>query len=94
MKTETSSTAFYNDWKIMLLAALTIGLAPFVPEPHIIGKLKWIAGGGIGMKTMDYLDTAMHGIPWLLLFRIILLNGLEKWRSSKTKTITNQNKIN
>ncbi len=60
-----------NDIKFVLIVCLTLGLAPFVPEPHIWGKLKWITGGGIGMNLMDYFDLFYHGFPWLLLFRII-----------------------
>ena len=59
-----------NDWKFIVFACLTIGLAPFFPEPHIWGKLRWIWGGAVGMGTMDWLDVAMHGLPWLLLLRL------------------------
>ena len=38
--------------QLFLIASLLLGLAPFSPEPHILGKLKWIAGGGEGMKMM------------------------------------------
>lgn len=57
----------FSDWKLITLACLTLGLAPFVPEPHIWGKLKWLAGGAVGMKPMDWFDTLLHGLPWLLL---------------------------
>lgn len=50
-----------------LLASLTLGLAPFLPEPHLIGKLRWLAGGGVGMGPMDVFDLLMHGAPWLWL---------------------------
>lgn len=60
-----------NSWSIVLIACLTIGLAPFTPEPHIWGKLRWIAGGGSGMTVMDWLDLLFHGLPWLLLLRLI-----------------------
>ncbi len=51
-----------------LVAALTLGLAPFLPEPHLLGKLRWVAGGAVGMQPMDWLDLVMHGAPvvWLL----------------------------
>ena len=52
---------------IAILLSLTLGLAPFIPEPHIWGKLKWLWGGGIGMQTVDYLDLVLHGSPWLFL---------------------------
>lgn len=48
-----------------LLLSLTLGLAPFFPEPHLWGKLRWVFGGGEGMAMMDYLDLLMHGAPWL-----------------------------
>jgi len=67
-----------NDIKLILLACATLGLAPFFPEPHIWGKLKWILGGAHGMQLMDWLDTLMHGIPWVLLIRWVLLKTVLK----------------
>ncbi|MDA7428610.1 RND transporter [Primorskyibacter aestuariivivens] len=53
-------------WTIALLLALTLGLAPFVPEPHIWEKLSMLAAGKL-RAPIDMLDLAMHGAPWLLL---------------------------
>jgi hypothetical protein len=64
----------WNDWKLVLMACLLLGLAPFVPEPHILGKLRWVAGGAVGMKPLDWLDLAWHGLPWVLLLRLVLIN--------------------
>lgn len=50
-----------------LIASLTLGLAPFVPEPHIVGKIRWVAGGAIGMTGMDWFDLFFHGFPWVFL---------------------------
>lgn len=58
------------DWSSLalpLLASLTLGLAPFLPEPHIVGKLRWVAGGAVGMAPKDWFDLAMHGAPWVWL---------------------------
>ena len=63
-----------NKWTLLIGASLTLGLAPFVPEPHILGKLRWVAGGGNGMQMMDYFDLLLHGTPWILLLYNI---GLE-----------------
>lgn len=52
---------------------LTLGLAPFYPEPHLWGKIRWIAGGAIGMRFIDWFDVVLHGFPYLLLFRKIVL---------------------
>jgi hypothetical protein len=57
----------FSDWRLVLLACGTLGLAPFFPEPHILGKIKWIAGGAVGMQPMDWFDTLLHGVPWLAL---------------------------
>lgn len=65
----------WDDWKFILLACLSLGLAPFYPEPHILGKLRWVAGGAVGMQAMDWFDLIWHGLPWLLLLRWVLL----KW---------------
>jgi len=62
-----------NDWKIIILFCLTLGLAPFFPEPHFWGKLKWIAGGANGMQLMDWFDTLMHGFPFVLLLRLVII---------------------
>lgn len=53
--------------QLALLISLTLGLAPFLPEPHIWGKLKWLFGGGAGMQMIDYFDLLLHGSPWLFL---------------------------
>jgi len=68
----------WNDWKLVLVACLTLGLAPFMPEPHLWGKLRWVAGGAVGMKAMDWFDLAMHGLPWVLLLRIFVLKIFAK----------------
>ena len=56
-----------NNWKIWLVLSLTLGLAPFSPEPHLFGKIKWIAGGAKGMNFLDWWDVFLHGSPWILL---------------------------
>ena len=63
---------------IPLIASLGLGLAPFVPEPHLVGKIRWIAGGGVGMKGADYFDTLMHGAPWIWLIVTFVLVMKEK----------------
>ncbi|MEM6633297.1 MAG: hypothetical protein AAF694_26735 [Bacteroidota bacterium] len=58
-----------NDGKLILLLVLTLGLAPYTPEPHIWGKLRWVAGGAEGMQGMDWFDLFIHALPWVLLLR-------------------------
>jgi hypothetical protein len=51
---------------LALLGALTLGLAPFLPEPHIWEKLKMLAAGTL-TRPLDMFDLAFHALPWLLL---------------------------
>lgn len=57
---------------IITISALTLGLAPFSPEPHVWEKLKWIWRGTEGMVWYDWFDLLLHGTPWiLLLFAVV-----------------------
>lgn len=60
------------------MLCLALGLAPFFPEPHIWGKLKWIAGGAKGMQIIDWFDVLMHGFPFVLLISALVLKLLKK----------------
>jgi hypothetical protein len=71
-------TDIFNNWKIIILLCLTLGLAPFFPEPHLWGKLKWVAGGAVGMGPMDWFDLFFHGFPFLLLVRKAILSLIKK----------------
>ena len=64
--------------KNAIILCATLGLAPFSPEPHILGKTKWIIGGGTGMQMIDWLDTLMHGTPWVILIVMLSLKLKEK----------------
>jgi hypothetical protein len=67
-----------KNWKLFLIASLTLGLAPFNP-PHIWGKTQWILGGNAfsgknAMQSQDYFDVLLHGLPWVLLLISIAIN--------------------
>lgn len=51
---------------LAIIGCLTLGLAPFLPEPHIWEKLKMLAGGTL-QKPIDIFDLCLHALPWLLL---------------------------
>ena len=51
---------------ILIFACLTLGLAPFTPEPHIWEKLKMLFAGEL-VRPLDIVDLLMHASPWLLL---------------------------
>ena len=67
-----------SNWKLFLIASLTLGLAPFNP-PHILGKIQWVLGVNVfsaenGMQGENWFDVLLHGLPWVLLLTAILLN--------------------
>ena len=65
---------------LALFACLTLGLAPFVPEPHIVGKLRWIAGGARGMAPIDWFDAVLHGAPWVILIGLAAAFAVQRLR--------------
>lgn len=73
-----------NNPKLLLLLSLTLGLAPFTPEPHIWGKIKWIAGGAVGMQPIDWFDTVLHGVPWVLLMIALISKVFTKKEGHQT----------
>ena len=61
-----------NDIRFVGMMCLTLGLAPFFP-PHIIGKVQWLMGGAVGMGAIDWFDLILHGTPWILLIRLLVI---------------------
>jgi hypothetical protein len=49
-----------------VVAALTLGLAPFFPKPHVLEKLQMLFSGNL-RRPIDWFDLFLHGLPWLLL---------------------------
>lgn len=56
---------------LIIFGCLTLGLAPFVPEPHIWEKLKMLSAGTL-RKPIDIFDFLLHAIPFVLLFAKLL----------------------
>ena len=53
-------------WPLVIVLCLTLGLAPFVPEPHVWQKLQMLLSGTL-TAPVDIFDFVFHGAPWLLL---------------------------
>lgn len=64
-----------TDLRFFIMASLLLGLAPFVPEPHVWEKLKMLADGSLS-RPIDIFDLLMHGAPWVLL--VIKLTRLNR----------------
>jgi len=56
----------------LVIAALLLGLAPFVPEPHLVEKLRLLLHGRL-QRPLDVFDLLLHGTPpALLLIKLVL----------------------
>lgn len=62
---------------VIIFGCLTLGLAPFMPEPHIWAKLKMLANGAL-QKPVDIFDLCFHGLPWAVLLAKLARMALVK----------------
>ncbi len=85
-----------NNWPFVILLCLGLGLAPWWinGEPHIIGKVKWVLGGAVGMGPMDWFDFVLHGAPWVFLCWKLVQEFLLKKKEGSTPSEKRQNKTN
>lgn len=60
-------------WLIAL--AIWLAVAPIVPEPHLIEKLRMLSQGTL-TKPLDIFDLFLHSAPLVLL-------GVRLWRMSR-----------
>jgi hypothetical protein len=52
-------------WSLLIIACLTLGLAPFRP-PHLWEKLVMLSRGDL-VRPLDWFDLLLHATPWVLL---------------------------
>lgn len=63
--------------KHLVLASLMLGLAPFVPEPHLVEKVGMLFTGSLS-KPIDIFDLFLHGTPSIILFLKIFRESNKK----------------
>lgn len=53
---------------MLVFAALLLGLAPFVPEPHLVEKIRLLLAGNL-VRPVDIFDIFWHSWPllWIML---------------------------
>ena len=59
-------------WVLVILVCLTLGLAPFLPEPHIVEKLRMLVKGTLS-RPLDIFDLLLHAAPFLVLLAKLAL---------------------
>lgn len=57
---------------LLIAIALWLAVAPVVPEPHLIEKLRMLSQGTL-TKPLDIFDLVLHSVPLVLL-------GIRLWR--------------
>ena len=53
-------------FQTLIIMSIFLGLAPFVPEPHLWEKLKMLVAGQL-VKPLDIFDVLFHLAPAILL---------------------------
>ncbi len=59
-------------WMIVVFLCLSLGLAPYSPEPHVVEKLRFLINGDLS-RPIDMFDLVLHGAPWVVLLGKIIL---------------------
>ncbi|MAW85758.1 MAG: RND transporter [Phyllobacteriaceae bacterium] len=53
-------------WPTLVIIAVLIGGAPFVPEPHLVEKARWLIEGH-PFRPIDWFDILWHAWPLALI---------------------------
>lgn len=61
----------------LIVVALWLAVAPIVPEPHLVEKLRML-GEGVLSRPLDVFDLALHTVPLMLL-------AIRLWRLKRSK---------
>jgi hypothetical protein len=65
-------------YSILVPVAVLLALAPFVPEPHLVEKLRMLSRGQLS-RPLDIFDLFLHGAPLVLLLIKIGIDLARKW---------------
>ncbi len=63
--------------KLLVAVALWLAVAPIVPEPHLIEKLRMLSQGTLS-KPIDIFDLLLHTTPLVLL-------AVRLWRDAQRR---------
>jgi len=63
--------------KWLVVVALWLGVAPILPEPHLIEKIRMLTQGTL-QRPIDIFDFFLHTVPLLLL-------ALRLWRDAQRR---------
>lgn len=52
-------------WPVVILLCLTLGLAPYSPQPHVLEKIQFLISGQLD-STVDIFDFLFHLSPFII----------------------------
>ena len=61
----------------LVVIALYLAVAPIVPEPHLVEKLRMLSQGTL-VKPIDIFDLLLHSVPLVLL-------AVRLWRDTRRR---------
>jgi len=61
----------------LVVIALYLAVAPIVPEPHLVEKLRMLSQGTL-VKPIDIFDLLLHSVPLVLL-------AVRLWRDARRR---------
>lgn len=67
----------------LIVLALWLGVAPLVPEPHLLEKARMLFQGTL-IKPIDVFDLILHATP-LVLLAVRLVRMLRKSQAKRSK---------
>jgi len=71
-------------YRVFVPIALLLGLAPFQPQPHLVEKMRMLAGGTLH-RPIDIFDLFLHGLPVALVIVRIGADLLARTGSGASK---------
>jgi len=76
---KNSKLQFLNNipYPPLIIACLTLGLAPFTPQPHLVEKIRLLFTGDLA-RPIDIFDLAFHALPWLLFIVKLMIDALQR----------------
>ncbi|PLY04161.1 MAG: RND transporter [Desulfuromonas sp.] len=64
-------------YPVLIVASLTLGMAPFSPQPHLIEKLLLLKSWML-VKPLDIFDLVLHATPIILLLLKFFCEGIPR----------------
>lgn len=64
-------------YRTLVPITIVLALAPFVPEPHLVEKLRMLSEGTLS-RPIDIFDLFFHSVGIVILLAKLIVDGLER----------------